>query len=109
MFDSIKKKIAVFIEKRQRAQKSYISSWILKIEIGNLLIALSTTGLMALGVFPMSITLLVTLAIILGVMGVIGRYIDSVEDDIERLIKYEEHLNQNPSCCLPDSGGNDGV
>lgn len=70
-----------------------IGKWVTKIEIGNFLVALSTTGLMALGVIPMSIMLLVILALIFLVIGVIGRYVDGVKDDTERLRKYEEYLN----------------
>ena len=79
------------------------------IEIGNLLAALSATGLMALGVVPMSLNLLIALAVFLVVLGVVGRYIDSVEDDMERLIKYEEYLGESPSGSVPSNARTDGV
>lgn len=66
-----------------------------RIEIGNILIAVSTTGLMALGVIEMSLSLLLLFAFILVILGVIGRYVDSIKDDKERLEVYAEHLKKS--------------
>ena len=66
-----------------------------RIEIGNILIAVSTTGLMALGVIEMSLSLLLLFAFILVILGVIGRYVDSIKDDKERLELYAEHLKKS--------------
>ena len=52
---------------------------------------------MALGVFPVSLPLLISLAVIFLVLGIIGRYIDAVEDDVERLLKYEKHISESAS------------
>lgn len=110
MFKFIREKLVQALERRKRADERHsISFWILKIEIGNFLVAISTTGMMALGILPMSISILITLAILFMIIGVIGRYIDSVEDDIERLIKYEEHLNQNSSSGVPDSNSTNSL
>lgn len=55
----------------------------------------------------MSLHVLITLAIILIIAGVVGRYIDAIEDDVERLIKYEEHLHKNLNGALPDTSSSE--
>lgn len=94
--------------KRTEEHKTSVRSRIAGIEAGNLCIAISTTGLMALGAIPMSLSILISLALLFLVLGIIGRYVDAVEDDVERLLKYEEHVrkgvdsgNTNPPS--PDS------
>lgn len=62
------------------------------LEIGNVLIAISFSGLLVLNVLPLSLLPTVILAVLLCLVGIIGKYIDEVEDDKERLSKYEEHL-----------------
>ena len=64
------------------------------LEIGNVLVALSTTCLMGVGSLPFSIPVIVFLAAILVILGVVGKYIDEVKDDNERMILYEEHLKE---------------
>lgn len=86
-----------------------ISEYIVGIEIGNFLVALSTTGLMALGVIPMSLTLLVALALLLLVIGVIGRYIDSVRDDAKRLKTYEKYLTESVTSTVPHPSGDESA
>ena len=71
-----------------------LSQLLTKIEMGNFLIALSTSGLMALGVVPMSLSLLVALAVLFLLIGIVGRYVDAVKDDEQRLKKYEQHLGK---------------
>lgn len=80
-----------------------ISKLLTRIEIGNFLIAISTTGLMAIGVIPMSLSLLIILAVILLFIGVIGRYVDAVKDDRQRLEKYEQHLDEYSRSGCEDS------
>lgn len=74
-----------------------VSKFLDKIDIGNLLIALSTTGLFLIGTLslPISITVLAVNAILLVFVGVIGRYIDQIKDDRERLKAYETYLREN--------------
>lgn len=79
-------------KQRVISNKKSVRSTIAGIEIGNFLIAISTTGMMALGIVPMSLTTIVILAIVFVVLGIVGRYVDAVEDDVERLLKYEEHI-----------------
>lgn len=81
-------------KQRVISKKKSIRSTIAGIEIGNFLIAISTTGMMSLGIVPMSISMLILLAVLFIVLGVVGRYVDAVEDDVERLLKYEEHLSK---------------
>ena len=64
------------------------------LEIGNVLVAISTTLLMALGSLPLSLPVLFSLAVFLIVLGIVGKYIDEVGDDNERLKLYEEHLKE---------------
>lgn len=80
-----------------------LSKLLTHIEIGNFLVALSTSGLMALGVIPMSLPLLIGLAILFLIIGVIGRYVDAVKDDEQRLMKYEEHLDKHSGAGGEDS------
>lgn len=75
-------KIKRWIEKKNSTERLSFKLWIIRIEIGNFLIAVSSSGLMALGILPVSITTLIIMAIILFALGVIGRYIDGVEDNI---------------------------
>lgn len=65
------------------------------IELGNVLFALSTVGLLALGVIDVSIPVLAISAGIFVVVGFFGKYIDEVEDDRERLEKYEEFIKES--------------
>lgn len=103
--DRIKDKVRPHLERwmrlRRGDRKLSLKSWMAHIEVGNFLASVSTTGLMALGVVPMSLNILIALAIFLVFLGVVGRYIDSVEDDMERLIKYEQHLSQSAYGFLP--------
>lgn len=92
-----------------RCKRFSPKSLIAHIEVGNFLVSLSTTGLMALGVVPMSLNVLIALAILLVIIGVVGRYIDSVQDDMERLKKYEQHLSQSASGSVPNNAGCDGL
>ena len=92
------------------------SQWLAKIEMGNFLIALSTSGLMALGVVPMSLSLLVALAVLFLLIGIVGRYVAAVKDDEQRLKKYEQHLDkhtgsgcEDSSSRVSDSGGVDAL
>lgn len=91
----LRTRVVACVRKREEQQKLSIRSHVAHIQIGNFLVSVSTTGLMALGVVPMSLTVLIVLAIFLFLIGVIGRYIDSVEDDVERLLKYEEHIGSS--------------
>ena len=93
-----------------------LSQLLTKIEIGNFLIALSTSGLMALGVVPMSLSLLVALAVLFLLIGIAGRYVDAVKDDEQRLKKYEQHLGkhtgsgcEDSSSRVSDSSGDDAL
>lgn len=80
-----------------------LSKLLTHIEIGNFLAALSTSGLMALGVIPMSLTTLIGLAVLFLIIGVVGRYVDAVKDDKQRLIKYEKHLDKYSGAWSEDS------
>ena len=82
-------KIRKFVTKHTSFKNTFAG-----LEIGNVLVALSTTCLMALGSLPLSLPLLISLALVLVVLGIIGRYIDEVSDDNERMILYEEHLKE---------------
>lgn len=62
------------------------------LEIGNLLVAISTTGLVAIGVIDMPIVLLASSAVVLVLLGIVGRTIDSIKDDKERLEVYANSL-----------------
>ena len=88
-------RIAFIAKTRAEKNEKSIRSRIAGLEAGNLCIALSTTGLMALGVIPMSLTALIILATLLMIVGILGRYVDSVEDDVERLLKYEKYISKN--------------
>ena len=88
---SFEKKFKGFLPKRLKLDKNALAG----IEIGNVLVAISTTGFMAVGILPMSLTTLIILAIILLILGIVGRYMDEVQDDKERLKIYEESLNSN--------------
>ena len=93
-----------------------LAQWLTKIEIGNFLIALSTSGFMALGIVPMSLSLLVALAVLFLLIGIVGRYVDAVKDDEQRLKKYEQHLGkcagnggEDSSNRVSDSSGADAL
>lgn len=62
------------------------------LEIGNLLVAISTTGLVAIGVIDMPIILLASSAVVLVLLGIVGRTTDSIKDDKERLEVYANSL-----------------
>ena len=89
--------------------KKSVRSTIAGIEIGNFLIAISTTGMMALGIIPMSLTAIVILAIVFVVLGIVGRYVDAVEDDVERLLKYEEHIRESADGGDANSSSTDSI
>lgn len=101
--------ISRIAKKRVLSNKKSVRSTVAGIEIGNFLIAISTTGMMALGIVPMSLTAIVILAIVFVVLGIIGRYVDAVEDDVERLLKYEEHISKSVVGCSVDSSRIDSV
>ena len=67
------------------------------LEIGNLLVAISTTGLVVIGVIDMPIILLVSSAVVLVLLGIVGRTIDSIKDDKERLEVYANSLKWDVS------------
>ena len=96
-------------KQRVVSNKKSVRSTVAGIEIGNFLIAISTTGMMALGIVPMSLTAIVVLAIVFVVLGIVGRYVDAVEDDVERLLKYEEHISKSVVSCRVDSSRIDSV
>lgn len=96
-------------KQRVISNKKSVRSTVAGIEIGNFLIAISTTGMMALGIVPMSLTAIVVLAIVFVVLGIVGRYVDAVEDDVERLLKYEEHISKSVVGSSVDSSGIDSV
>ena len=96
-------------KQRVISNKKSVRSTAAGIEIGNFLIAISTTGMMALGIVPMSLTAIVVLAIVFVVLGIVGRYVDAVEDDVERLLKYEERISKNVVGSSVDSSGIDSV
>lgn len=101
--------ISQIAKKRVLSNKKSVRSTVAGIEIGNFLIAISTTGMMALGIVPMSLTTIIALAIVFVVLGVVGRYVDAVEDDVERLLKYEEHISKSVVGSSVDSSGIDSV
>ena len=120
MMDWLKNKLSQFrirlyssisrvAKQRAVSNKKSVRSTVAGIEIGNFLIAISTTGMMALGIVPMSLTAIVVLAIVFVVLGIIGRYVDAVEDDVERLLKYEEHISKSVVGSSVDSSGIDSV
>lgn len=102
-------RIASIAKTRAENNEKSIRSRIAGLEAGNLCIALSTTGLMALGTIPMSLTLLIILATMFIVIGIIGRYVDAVEDDVERLLKYEEHIRESADGGDANSSSTDSV
>ena len=106
---NIHNRISNWARKRSGQGKNSVRSRIVGLQVGNLLASLSTTGLMALGVIPMSLIALLILAIILFVVGVIGKYIDSVEDDVERLLKYEEHIRESADGGDANSSSTDSI
>jgi hypothetical protein len=101
--------ISQIAKKRVLSNKKSVRSTVAGIEVGNFLIAISTTGMMALGIVPMSLTTIIALAIVFVVLGVVGRYVDAVEDDVERLLKYEEHISKSVVGSSVDSSGIDSV
>lgn len=100
---SLHSKLLAHMKERLKGSRCSVVSHISKIEIGNLLVALSTTGLMALGVIPLSMSVLISLAVLLVIIGIIGRYLDEIEDDAERLLSYEKHLAEGVACIVPDT------
>ena len=120
MMDWLKNKLSQFrirlyssisrvAKQRAVSNKKSVRSTVAGIEIGNFLIAISTTGMMALGIVPMSLIAIVVLAIVFVVLGIVGRYVDAVEDDVERLLKYEEHISKSVVGCSVDSSRIDSV
>ena len=106
---SLHNAISRVAKQRVISNKKSVRSTVAGIEIGNFLIAISTTGMMALGIVPMSLTAIVVLAIVFVVLGIVGRYVDAVEDDVERLLKYEEHISKSVVSCRVDSSRIDSV
>lgn len=100
----IKSRLEEWFKKQILSDRKCFTSYLPHIEIGNLLIALSTTGMMALGFIPVSLPVLILLSIILFVIGVVGRYLDGIHDDVERLIIYEKSLTARDIC---DSSSSD--
>ena len=107
------RRIKFFVKKHTSFKNTFAG-----LEIGNVLVAISTTLLMALGSLPLSLPLLISLAMFLILLGVVGRYIDEVSDDNERLKLYEEHLKEllhggvaykDSSSIHIDSSGNDSI
>ena len=86
---ALDKRIREFVRKHTSFKNTFAG-----LEIGNVLVSISTTLLMALGSLPLSLPLLISLALVLVVLGIIGRYIDEVSDDNERMILYEEYLKE---------------
>ena len=82
-------RIRLFVKKHTSFKNTFAG-----LEIGNVLVAISTTLLMALGSLPLSLPVLFSLAVFLIVLGIVGKYIDEVGDDNERLKLYEEHLKE---------------
>lgn len=87
--DRLDVKIRGFVKKHTSFKDTFAG-----LEIGNVLVALSTIGLMGVGSLPFSVPVVVIFALTLVVLGVIGKYIDEVHDDHERLILYEKHLKE---------------
>lgn len=83
------RRIRLFVKKHTSFKSTFAG-----LEIGNVLVAVSTTLLMALGSLPLSLPLLISLAVFLIILGIVGKYIDEVGDDNERLKLYEEHLKE---------------
>lgn len=107
------RRIRLFVKKHTSFKNTFAG-----LEIGNVLVAVSTTLLMALGSLPLSLPLLISLAVFLILLGIVGRYIDEVSDDNERLKLYEEHLKEllhrgvaykDSSSIHIDSSGNDSI
>ena len=105
----IRNSIASTAKRRTEERKTSVRSQVAGIEAGNLCIAVSTTGLMALGAIPMSLPILIGLAMLFLVLGIIGRYVDAVEDDVERLLKYEEHIREGANSSNTDSVSSDSI
>ena len=91
MFKSISSRWRHLVEKH--CSRTVVST----LEIGNLLVAISTTGLVAIGVIDMPIILLVSSAVVLVLLGILGRTIDSIKDDKERLEVYANSLKGDVS------------
>lgn len=106
---SLHSAISRVAKQRVISNKKSVRSTIVGIEIGNFLIAISTTGMMALGAIPMSLTTIIVLAIVFVVLGIVGRYVDAVEDDVERLLKYEEHIAKSVAGDGVDSSRIDSI
>lgn len=83
------RRIRLFVKKHTSFKNTFAG-----LEIGNVLVAISTTMLMALGSLPLSLPVLISLAVFLIILGIVGKYIDEVGDDNERLKLYEEHLKE---------------
>lgn len=105
----IRNSIASTAKRRTKERKTSVRSHVAGLEAGNLCIAVSTTGLMALGAIPMSLPILIGLAMLFLVLGIIGRYVDAVEDDVERLLKYEEHIREGANSSNADSVSSDSI
>ena len=91
MFKSVSSRWRHLVEKH--CSKRVVST----LEVGNLLIAISTTGLVAIGVIDMPIILLASSAVVLVLLGIVGRTIDSIKDDKERLEVYANSLKGDGS------------
>ena len=91
MFKSVSSRWRHLVEKH--CSETVVST----LEVGNLLIAISTTGLVAIGVIDMPIILLASSAVVLVLLGIVGRTIDSIKDDKERLEVYANSLKGDSS------------
>lgn len=87
-------------------RKTKLLQWIRKAQIGNLLFAAGTVGLMALSVTPLSIPTLIICGTVFVFLALIGKYIDECEDDLERLMEYGKHLKSVHKGCANESSCN---
>ena len=79
------------------------------VQVGNALTALSFVGFMALGVLEFSLIPFSLFAGLFVILGFLGKYIDEVEDDAERLEKYEQHLKHLEECVESEHSHKDSV
>ena len=76
----------------ETTKKALLTRITRQLELGNLLLSIGTAGLMVIGVFEMSLPVLITLAGAFVIIVVFGKYISELEDDAARLKLYEEHV-----------------
>lgn len=87
----------------ETTRKTKLLQWIRKVQIGNMLFALGTVGLMALSVVPLSIPTLIICGTVFVFLALVGKYIDECEDDLERLMEYGKHLKSVHKGCANES------